>query len=239
MPNAPAGVVQDEERLLRMADVVFVTAQALLETRRKLHSNVHLVPNAADYEHFARSVPPAPELVRLPSPIIGYVGALAPWVDYELLRFLAESRPSWSFVFVGPILSDVSPLRGLANVHLLGYRAYPSLPSYLAGFDVCIIPFRMNDLIEATNPVKFYEYLAAGKPVVATPLPEILPFSGVVRVADSPESFLEAVEESITGDSESRASERRAVARHHTWRARVEQISAILEEALERKRAQL
>ena len=235
MPNAPAGIEQDEERLLREADIVFVCSQRLFEAKRRLCHNLHLVPNAADYEHFASPSPPAPELARLGRPIIGYVGSLAPWVDYGLLRFLAQSRPRWTLLLVGPVEADISALRGLENVRPLGRRPYAQLPSYVSGFDVALIPFRVNRLTEHVNPVKLYEYLAAGKPVVATPLPELRAFSQVVRIADSREAFLEAIEEAIADKSGARIAERQSLARQHTWRARIGQVSGLLEEALRRK----
>jgi glycosyltransferase involved in cell wall biosynthesis len=235
MPNAPSGIAREEAQLLREADLVFVSSRQLLEAKRALRPALHLVPNAADYDHFARPAQPAPELGKMARPIIGYVGSLAPWVDYELLGFVARARPGWSLALVGPIEGDVSALRGLKNVHLLGRRPYRRLPCYVQGFDVALIPFQVDRLTRHVNPVKLYEYLAAGKPVVATRLPELEAFSHLVRVADSQAEFLEAVGEAAAERDEARIEERQKAARQHTWRARMTQISGLLEAALERE----
>ncbi len=213
-----------EEGLSRGADLVLATSRSLFEEQRKLNPNCLLVPNATDLDHFAVSLgSPPPEVAFLQRPIVGYYGAISDWFDSELVAAIARVRPSWSFVLIGSTFgADLAPFDGLANVHLLGERPYSSLPAYLHHFDVCIIPFKLTPLTEATNPVKFYEFLSAGKPVVSVPLPELVPFEpdGLVYLAASAEEFVKKIELALQTDSPERAAARQQVARQHTWEER-------------------
>ncbi|HEX8967344.1 MAG TPA: glycosyltransferase, partial [Chloroflexota bacterium] len=154
------------------------------------------------------------------------------WVDVKLIAQLARARPAWSFVLVGPVGIDVSPLRGLANVHLVGPRAYASLPGYLAGMDVGLIPFERSTLTYHADPIKAYEYLAAGLPVVATDLPALRRLSHVVRLAGTPAEFLEQLDAAITEGRDARHAERQAEAARHSWTARFETIERLLDQCL-------
>jgi glycosyltransferase involved in cell wall biosynthesis len=223
-----------EATLARRADVVLATSPELEARMRRHNPRTVLVPNAADYDHFSRRVAAAElpaELRGLPRPLIGYVGELAAWFDTDLIQGLARRHPEWSIVLVGPATAEVRRALPDANVHFLGRRPYSELPRYLAGFDCCLIPFRACPLTAAVSPVKLYEYLAAGKPVVSTPLPSVLPFAKEVLVA-ADERFLEAVEEAVTGRNDVVASEaRRRRARAHTWDQRVARILEALQAA--------
>ena len=134
------------------------------------------------------------DCAELKGPVIGFFGLIADWVDLEVIRYLASSRPEWSFLLIGEVQTDTSALRELPNVHLLGRRKYQSLPAYCKAFDVAILPFVVNELTLAANPLKLREYLAAGLPVVATPLPEVLKLKPLVRMARTPEEFLDQIE---------------------------------------------
>jgi glycosyltransferase involved in cell wall biosynthesis len=228
------GVLETEEALARRADVVFATSALLHDRARRLNPQVCRLPNAADYHHFAREIAPheIPSEVRaLPRPVVGYVGEVAGWFDTSLVHALAVRHPTWSIVLVGPVTGDARDGLTGANVHLLGRRRYSELPRYLAAFDCCLIPFRASPLTAAVSPIKLYEYLAAGKPVVSTPLPSVLPFEGDVFVAAGPR-FLEAVEEAVAGGRDRSAAEaRRRRARGNTWDQRVARILEALGEA--------
>jgi glycosyltransferase involved in cell wall biosynthesis len=223
-----------ESELARRADVVLATTPELEARMRRRNPRTVLVPNAADYDHFSRRIPPGavpPELRVLPRPVIGYVGEVADWFDTFLVHALAVRQPRWSIVLVGPATADARRALTDSNVHFLGRRPYSELPRYLAGFDCCLIPFRASPLTAAVSPIKLYEYLAAGKPVVSTPLPSVLPFEGDVLVAAGPR-FLEAVEEAVRGARDAAAAEaRRRRARAHTWDQRVARILEALQGA--------
>ncbi len=219
-----AAVIGEEEALTRSSDLVTVTSHALYDDLGAFTAQRLLVPNAADYTHFEApsGEVPAP-LEGLPRPVIGYVGAIADWFDTDLVGRVARLQPEWSFVLVGSTYSaDLSPLRGLANVHLLGEQPYGVLPAYLHAFDVCLVPFKMSPLTEAADPVKFYEYLSAGKPVVSVPLPDLRPWApqGLVYLADEAEDFVIQIERALAEDSPERLRSRRDFAGHHTWEAR-------------------
>jgi len=222
-----------EAGLLRRADVVLCSALGLYDAKRtSARGPVELVRNGADIEHFlptGRAVPA--DLATLPRPIIGYVGAVAGWVDFELLRAVALARPAWSLVLVGPVFQGQSmgdaralaPVAGLPNVHLLGLRPYAEVPAYVEAFDVATIPFVLNGLTADTNPIKVYEYLATGVPVVSTPLPEVEQMEGV-SVAGDAGAFVRAVEDSQTTRHDPAAiAARIAVARENSWEARAAQ----------------
>ncbi len=235
-------VVSAEERLLYSADVVFCSAAGLFEAKRNVaRGPVHLVRNGADVEHFEPKGRQAPaDVESLPRPIIGYVGALADWVDFELIRDAAVLKPEWSFVLVGPAFQGkttgdaraLDAVRVLPNVHLLGARPYAEVPAYLEAFDVATIPFKLNGLTEDTNPIKVYEYLAAGVGVVSTPLPEIQTLPEV-RVAADAQEFVAACEALVADRRDPQAvSEWIATARRNSWKERADAIWAAIEELL-------
>jgi glycosyltransferase involved in cell wall biosynthesis len=227
-------VAAAEAALARRADVVLATSTLLEARMRHWNARTVLVPNAADYDHFSRKVPPGDvpsELRVLPRPVIGYVGEVADWLDTDLVRALAARHPDWSIVLVGPATAASREALTAANVHLLGRRPYSDLPRYLAGFDCCLIPFRASPLTAAVSPIKLYEYLAAGKPIVSTPLPSVLPFAREVYVA-ADQRFLEAVEKAVACSQVAASQEsRRRSARAHTWDQRVVRILEALREA--------
>ena len=229
-------VVEQEARLVRTSDLVITTSRLLHEKMSQRHKRTLLIPNAGDYAHFS-TLPPrsASPLARLPRPVIGYYGAIAEWFDIEAMRLAATRHPEWSFVLVGHTFgADIEPLKALPNVHFPGEQTYDNLPAYVAGFDVCTIPFRRIPLTEATNPVKLFEYLAAGKPVVARNLPEIEPYGDVVRLYEQPEEFVARLEEAVlatevelAGEQEA-AQQRQVVARANTWASRYEVFAEAL-----------
>src|SRR5207244_6589271 len=170
-------MVEEERALLAGADLVVASSAPLEADSRRANRNVLLLRNACDYDHFAK-VGPRP---RGPRPVVGYYGAIGDWVDADLVADLAERRPDWDFVLVGSTFTaDVRRLSRLPNVMLAGEKPYAEVPDWLAKFDVTILPFKRVPLTEATNPVKAYEILAAGKPLVSVPLPEMAALGGLV-----------------------------------------------------------
>jgi glycosyltransferase involved in cell wall biosynthesis len=231
----PQTIAALERDLLRKADVVIVTAPALLESKRALAREIHLVPNGVEIEHFARASRPEtdvpPELARLPRPVIGFIGWIQYWVDFDLIAFAARARPEWSFVLIGPTepLARVDRVRQLSNVHFLGRKPYAQVPAYVAGFDVCMNPYILDGVAESTNPLKVYEYLASGKPVVSVDMPAAREFGDCILLARDGEEFVRALEQALAGAGDPIATARRqAAVAGHSWLGRFEVVQGIL-----------
>jgi GT2 family glycosyltransferase/glycosyltransferase involved in cell wall biosynthesis len=218
--NRPEMLAQ-EDRLRREADLV-VTSSALLESEARRHNdNVLLIRNACDFQHFAGT---APELAG--PPVIGYYGAIADWFDSDLVADLAERRPDWRFVLVGStVTADLERLARLGNVELPGEVSYEQVPRWLSRFDVVFLPFKRNPLTEATNPVKAYEILAAGKPLVSVPLPEVVALGPLVRLAETPEEFEREILAELAGKGWTKERDRRVFAAGNTWAERFERLA--------------
>jgi glycosyltransferase involved in cell wall biosynthesis len=233
-----------EGRFAARADLVLASAPALAQRMRTLSGNVLQAPNVADTELFAQALHEGPvdaALAALPEPRIVFTGAVvATKLDLGLLVELARTRPRWSFALVGPVgpgdpRTDVSALAAEPNVHLLGRRAYRELPAVLRGAGAAIIPYAENELTRSIFPMKVYEYLAAGLPVLATPLPAL---AGVadVRFAAGAGEMASLLEEELAHDSPARRRERSRRAAAHSWEERLREIAAALA-AVQRDRA--
>ena len=197
---APANIVERERLLLAKANIVFTGGYQLYRSKSRYHSNVHFYGCGVDVAHFrrARQVNTAlpQELDSLPRPIFGYFGVIDERIDYELLHHLASAFPHASLVMVGPIVKvDPNSLPRLPNIHWLGQRTYDELPALVKSFDVCLMPFALNDATRYINPTKTLEYMAAGKPIVSTAVPDVVHnFTPIVAVAHSPTEFAQAVQ---------------------------------------------
>jgi glycosyltransferase involved in cell wall biosynthesis len=246
--HAKPWIAGRERKLLAAADLVFCTAATLYEAKRDANPHTHLVHNVGDAEHFGKALDPnlgvPDDLARLPRPIVGFVGAVSDYkLNSEWLVHLARERPEWSVVVIGPTGigdpgSDVSALRATPNVHLMGHRAYAELPAYLKGFDVAVIPYRINDYTRGVFPIKFFEFLATGKPVVISDLPAVSDYHHLVGVARTAEEFVERCQSALA-DGASGQAERLAAARKNSWSSRVDKLMSLVNERLAaRARAQ-
>ncbi len=224
--NYHPAVLQQETELISHSDLVITTSRVLQAKVEGLNPNCLLVPNAADYVHFS-TLPAAEVLPQVAHPVIGYYGAIAEWFDVEAIALAAEHHPDWSFVLIGHTFgADLRSLERHPNVYLVGEQPYAALPRYVAAFDVCAIPFLRTPLTEATNPVKLFEYLATGKPIVARRLPELEPYESLLAVYDHPSDFGDAVERALASSDDAEAAQRRrAVAQQNTWEARYEVLA--------------
>jgi glycosyltransferase involved in cell wall biosynthesis len=226
-----------EERFARRADLVLASAPSLAARMRTLNGNVLDAPNVADTALFARALEDGPvdaALAALPHPRVVFTGAVvATKLDVPLIVELARERRAWSFALVGPVgvgdpRTDVSALGGEPNVHLLGARRYGELPDVLRGADAGLIPYARNELTNGIFPMKVYEYLAAGLPVVATRLPSI---AGVVEVATAPDApgLAALLDDALAHDEPARRAARSQAAEAHSWDARLGEIATAIE----------
>lgn len=199
--GAPRELLDREKRLLERADLVFTGGQSLYEAKRDRHPSVHAFPSSIDVEHFsqARNGIPHPSDQRdLPRPRLGYFGVIDERIDLDLLAAVAEARPDWQIVMVGPVVKiDPASLPRRENLHYLGMKSYAELPAYLAGWDVALMPFARNESTRFISPTKTPEYLAGGRPVVSTSIRDVVrPYGelGLVAIADEPGELIAAVE---------------------------------------------
>lgn len=223
-----------ERQLVARSDLVVCASQPLLEAKRPLHPSVHLLRHGVDHRHFAQSVRPelaVHPLVRdLPKPVLAFVGLIAEWVDQELLAAVADHFAHGTLLVVGHANVEAKVLSRRKNVVFTGRRPYTELPSILRGVDVSLVAFRENELARNSNPLKAREYLAAGLPVVSTPIPEIERL-GLCHIASGPRDFIAAIEGALAagaGPSELRS----AAIRHESWESRWTELEALIRESL-------
>jgi len=228
-----AGFRAAEERFAGRADLVLASAPALAKRMRELSSNVIDAPNVADTTLFAGALEEGPvdaALAALPQPRVVFTGAIVTTkLDLPLLVSLAQARPAWSFALVGPVgpgdpRADVSLLKAAPNIHLLGPRSYRELPTVLRGADAGLIPYARNELTGSIFPMKVYEYLAAGLPVVATELPALGEVAEVAK-ASSAQGMAELLDKALASDTPALRLERSRTAAAHSWDRRLEEIA--------------
>lgn len=233
--NTPA-VLDEERRLIRSADLVIASSERLLRSVERCSRKTLLVRNGCDFEHFGAIHNQSRE--RGPSPLVGYYGAISEWFDAALVADLARIRAGWQFELIGSTLAgDVRCLDDLPNVRFLGERPYAELPRLIRRWDVFLIPFKRILLTEATNPVKVYEMLATGKPVVAVPLPELVPIAdlGLIRLAEDAPGFDTAILSGIAESTSDLVERRREFARRNTWQVRHQALSHAISHDLFRR----
>jgi asparagine synthase (glutamine-hydrolysing) len=239
--DAPAREIRElERRLLLRSDVVICSSEKLRADKARVNPNAHLVQHGVDLEHFAKAFDPGTtipqDLQGAPGPVIGFWGLIADWVDLQLVRHVADAFSGGTVALLGNVNTDLGPLQGARNVRLLGRRPYADLPRYARAFDVALMPFRVNELTLAANPLKVREYLAAGLPVVSTAIPEVERL-GVCRIGKDADGVVREIAAAIAagpGPSEVRAAQ----VRSEGWEARVAEMQEIVAATLQaRKRA--
>lgn len=236
-------VAESENRLLERADIVFVTSRALQTRALKFRAEAHFVPMGVQFERFeeqrGRQTDDPDDLSSIPRPRFAYVGALHHWMDYELLREVATKHPEWSFVMIGPKHADLQAIESLRNIHILGSRSFSDLPRYLSACDVGLIPYRLAKYTESVYPTKLNEYLAAGLPVVSSPLPEVEAYAkkheGTVLLAAGADDFARSMELALSEPNAGR-SERISAARRNGWNERVAEMASQMGRSLAMKK---
>jgi glycosyltransferase involved in cell wall biosynthesis len=205
------------------------TAQRLVEKKRCASGRGYQLPQGVNYTHFATARPCPADLLDLPRPIVGFAGGVGPGVDVPTIHAIAQAIPSGSVVLVGPVTLPPDLLRG-PNIHVLGARPYIDLPAYVQAFDVGIIPYVDNEWMRAVDPLKLLEYLAAGVPVVSSPLPEVAKYADAVITAPLGADFAAAVMANLASSGSARGAQAQAIASGHSWEHRAERFLEIVDE---------
>ncbi|HYG64717.1 MAG TPA: glycosyltransferase family 1 protein [Thermoanaerobaculia bacterium] len=248
--GAPPELLEREARLLESADLVFTGGQSLYEAKRDRHPDVHAFPSSIDAEHFGRArqlrgSEPADQ-AGIPRPRLGYFGVIDERLDLDILAGVADARPDWHLVILGPVVKiDPASLPRRANLHYPGMKKYEELPDYLAGWDVALMPFARNESTRFISPTKTPEYLAGGRPVVSTPIRDVVrPYGemGLVEIAEDVPGFVAAAERALDmgrGAGEAREEWLRQVdgflagsSWHSTW----QRMSELIESAVAARR---
>lgn len=239
MPYDVKHGIVSEQQLIKLSDMIICTSKQLQEDKKKFHSKTHFVSNAADIKHSIlatdKELAEHHMVHQLKKPIVGYFGSIEKRIDYELMKSVIEQNPDKSFVFAGPVSKEWVPqsFASLPNVHFIGRIPYQEMPSVVKSFNVAIIPFRKYEDSATVFPMKLFEYLGAGKPVVSTDFnPDLKNFTDdLVKYCDNATEFSNAINEVLLNDSENLRQERIQLAGQHTWENRAAAIEKLIETA--------
>ncbi len=213
------------------ADVVIATSEKLYSMALGINPNTYLVPNGCEFDYFFQAsngaFPIPADIADIPKPIIGYTGVIASWLDLELIDRLAQEFSDCSIVMVGP-LYNISDVPRRPNIHYLGFKPYEQLAAYEQAFDVGIVPFKLSSMVESVNPIKMWEYMAAGLPIVTTNIPEAAKYPEAIMCSQDEAAFLANVRRALYEDTPERRATRLAVARENSWLIRAQQIIEII-----------
>ena len=241
--GAPRALKEREAELFKRADLVFTGGQSLYEAKREQHRNVYAFPSSIDAPHFAQArcinFDPADQK-EIPHPRLGFFGVIDERLDIELVDEVARLRPDWHLVMIGPVVKiDPASLPRRANIHYLGGKDYKELPSYLAGWDIALLPFALNESTRFISPTKTPEYLAAGRPVVSTSIRDVVrPYgeTGLVHIADTPAEFVTAIEAALREDAAARLEQVDAFLSQTSWDRTWGRMAELIEDVIETRR---
>jgi len=234
--NAPPELIEREKELLAVADLVFTGGQSLFEAKRGSHPAVYAFPSSIDVAHFAQAATvtedPA-DMASIPHPRIGYIGVIDERMDLALLDQIAERKPEWQFIMIGPVVKiDESDLPRRNNIHYLGPKTYAELPNYIGRWDAAMMPFAMNDATRYISPTKTPEYLAAGRPVVSTPIRDVVrPYGekGLVHIAATTDEFIDGIQAALNEDSDLRNRKVEAFLSNMSWDSTYAEMSGLID----------
>jgi glycosyltransferase involved in cell wall biosynthesis len=238
--HAPRQLIQRENALFKLADLVFTGGRSIYNAKKGRHPDVHCFPSSVDAQHFSAVRGEHPLQAGLPRPRLGYCGVIDERVDMALIDGVAQARPDWQIMMVGPTAKiDAAALPRHGNIHWLGQQSYQDLPCFISGWDVCLMPFALNDATRFISPTKMLEYMACGRPSVSTPIRDVVePYGHVVSIADSAQAYVEACESILARsiDEQRRHAEELATAISKTSWDRTAQAMAELIERADRAR---
>ena len=239
--GAPRALVDNESRLMEYADVVFTGGYELSLKKKKQHDNVHFFGCGVEYAHFARAQDTSgvipPDIDFLARPILGWFGVVDERVDYNMVGEMARMRPGWSFAMVGPVVKvDPNLLPHFPNLFWMGGRDYSVLPDYCRAFSICMMPFAINAATEYINPTKALEYMATGRPVISTPVKDVVrQYSDLVEIVKTPQEFINAAERMLKSGAPDRIQRGIEKAKQCSWESTVEQMQGLVKQAIGRK----
>ena len=236
--NAPPRLLEREAELMQAADVVFTGGPSLYKARKARHRNIHCFPSSVDAAHFgkARSTREPADQAALPGPRLGFYGVIDERMDLDIIRAMSETHPEWQIVMVGPVVKiDQADLPRASNIFYTGQRSYEDLPCYLGGWDVSLLPFALNESTRFISPTKTLEYMAAGVPIVSTPIADVAePYGDIVYLGGTPEEFVAACDAALNASPDERwfrtESGHRVVA-STSWAATARSMESLLDEA--------
>jgi UDP-galactopyranose mutase len=237
--NSPKQLLQREAALLKVADLVFTGGPSLYEAKRERHARAYCFPSSVDAVHFHQATDRTnghPLQAAIAGPRLGFYGVLDERFDAPLLAALADAHPQWQLVLVGPVVKiDPASLPQRPNIHYLGQQSYQALPQFLAGWDVCLLPFALNEATRFISPTKVLEYMAAELPIVSTAIRDVeAPYGDIVAIGHSPREFIAACEAALAMTAEARAAMKarmRAIVAATSWNNTVERMRALIEDA--------
>src|SRR3989338_5843684 len=234
--KAAKKILNDEKTMLKQSDLIFTTSHNLVEYCSKYNKNVYFFPFGVDLDHFSYksySEKP-PELKSISGPMIGYVGGIHKWIDFDLLFYIASQNPHLNFIFVGPLQADVSALKNLKNIYFIHKKEKEALPRYIYFFDVCIIPYKLSSYTDNVYPTKLNEYLAVGKKVISTSLREIIYFNqkhdNPISIAYSREEFSNKLRTWFQKKNETQNSKYIEIAKLNSWPKRIENMTRLIDQ---------
>jgi glycosyltransferase involved in cell wall biosynthesis len=230
--------LRERERVVTASsDLIVCVSQELFESKKDAHAVVKYLPHGVDFDKFkdaVRSEQVFPGLAACKRPVIGYFGTLTAENDIRLLEYCAAQLPHYTFVFAGAVTGgDYGTLMRMPNVVFLGRVPYEQIPLLCAGFDVCLLPWKVNKWIENCNPLKFFEYMASGRPMVSVPIREIEKYGHLVSIAGDHDAFCRRIQWELENDSEARSQQRLEIAGRHDWRAHVALMADWIDNALQ------
>ena len=229
VPSYPESFPELEKKFIKECTLVVTTAEELKKAKQVYNSNTIAIPNGANIEHFFQTqddkIRIANDIVSLRKPIVGYIGSVFRWLNLEWIEYAAKNNQDCTFVFIGPITIDISKIKREKNIIFLGPRNYNDLPSYLKGFDIATIPFTIDGVTLKASPIKFYEYLASGVPIISTDLPDLKDFRHLVSLVQTKEEFSNSISYEIENNSQEKIKDRMNIAKNFSWQARFDALN--------------
>jgi len=234
--NAPRQLIQRENALFKMADLVFTGGRSIYNAKRSRHPDVHCFPSSVDANHFRKATGDHPLQAALPRPRLGYCGVIDERINLPLIDAIARARPQWQIVMVGPTAKiDPRELPRRENIHWLGQQGYDDLPAFISGWDVCLLPFSLNEATRYISPTKTLEYMACGRPSVSTSIRDVVePYGHVVNIADTPEGFVidcEAILERTPSEQAAHAQALAQIVARTSWDSTAHAMAELISQA--------